>query len=87
MLRLFELLEPLLLILVWIICVYSQFRMLANRKPGVRLFQARVLYCPFLMQFRGQYYLTSKGIFWRNLSWGCFAVFVIGDLLTRFLLD
>ena len=59
-----------------VICVFliSQVLLLVNRKPGVKLFQARLLYFPFMMQFRASYYLTKKGVFWRNVSWVSYVV-------------
>ena len=57
--------------------VVFQFLMLANRKPGVGLFQARFLYIPFNIQFAGNYFLSEKGVFWRNLSWFCLLLIVI----------
>jgi hypothetical protein len=62
---------------LWLLCAISQVVMIFNRKPGVRLFQARLLYNPFLMQFRGRYYLTDRGLFWRNLSWASGAIFAL----------
>lgn len=59
-----------------------QCLMISNRKPEVKLLQARLLYNPFLMQFRGKYYLTEKGIYWRNLSWVFLVIYVIGMHLT-----
>jgi hypothetical protein len=67
--------------------VLTQFCMVANRKPDVKLFQARLLYNPFNVQFQGRYYLTERGIYWRNISWVCFAFFMIGMFLATTFLD
>jgi hypothetical protein len=60
-----------------ILGIIFQILMIANRKPGMALFQERLLFNPFHMQFRGSYYLTSTGIYWRNLSWICCGIFVV----------
>lgn len=65
---------------LWLLCAVSQVLMIINRKPGVRLFQARFLYNPFVMQFSGRAYLTDRGLFWRNLSWFSGAIFVLALL-------
>ena len=28
-------------------------------------------------QWRGKYYLTEKGLYWRNLSWLCIGIFLL----------
>jgi len=65
---------------LFLLCGVSQILMIFNRKPGVRLFQARFLYNPFAMQFRGRIYLTDRGLFWRNLSWISGALFTVAVL-------
>jgi len=70
------------LIVLWIISGVSQLLIIARRKPGIKLFQARLLFNPFLMQFGGHYYLTEAGIFWRNVSWVCTLLFVLGVTAT-----
>ena len=59
----------------------SQFLVIRNRNPEIKLFQLRLLYNPLIMQFRGRYYLTDRGIFWRNVSWLCFVAFMTGMYL------
>ena len=56
----------------------AQVLMILNRKPGVKLFQARFLFDPFTMQYRGRFYLTERGLFWRNVSWASGAIFMLG---------
>jgi len=65
---------------LWLLCLVSQVMMIINRKPSVRLFQARFLYNPFHMQFRGRVFLTARGLFWRNLSWTSGTLFVLALL-------
>jgi hypothetical protein len=69
--------------LLWVIAIVSQILMVIHRKPDVALFQAQLMYNPFLMQIRGTYYLTAKGILWRNVSWVCALIFLL-ILLTVF---
>jgi len=64
-------------VLLWILAVVAQILMVANRKSGVSLFQARLLFNPLIMQFLGRQYLTEKGIFWRNVSWASVAIFLL----------
>ena len=54
--------------LSWIACFVSQLLIMVNRKPGIKLFQLRLVFNPFLIQFGGRYYLTNQGIYWRNVS-------------------
>jgi hypothetical protein len=66
-------------VLAWIVAVIAQFNVIVNRNPGVKLFQARLLFIPFIMQFGGRYFLTNRGMLWRAVSWGCFATFVVAN--------
>jgi hypothetical protein len=69
-----QVLWPLLAIL-WFLGLFFQFLMIANRKPDVKVFDQRLMYNPFNIQFYGDQYLTLKGLKWRNLSWICYGVF------------
>jgi hypothetical protein len=69
-----QVLWPLLAIL-WFLGLFSQFLMIANRKPGVKFFDQRLMYNPFNIQFYGDQYLTLKGLKWRNLSWLYYGAF------------
>ena len=66
---------------LWVLGLIFQVLMIANRKPGVRLFDQRLMYNPFSVQFYGDQYLTVRGLFWRNLSWICYIVFAVVLLL------
>jgi hypothetical protein len=77
-----QVLWPLLAIL-WFLGLFFQFLMIANRKPEVKLFDQRLMYNPFNIQFYGAEYLTLNGLKWRNLSWICYGVFA-GILATIF---
>jgi hypothetical protein len=65
-----------LLASLWFLGLFFQFLMIANRKPGVKFFDQRLMYNPFNIQFYGDQYLTLKGLKWRNLSWICYGAFV-----------
>jgi len=69
-----QMLWPLLAIL-WLLGLFFQFLMIANRKPDVKLLDQRLMYNPFNIQFYGAEYLTLNGLKWRNLSWICYSVF------------
>ena len=62
-------------VLLWIVCAIGQVIIIANRKPAIKLFEPRLLFNPFFLQFGGRYLLTEKGIFWRNVSWTCCILF------------
>jgi hypothetical protein len=68
-------------------CVVCQVLMMINRKPSTKMFSARLLYNPLNMQIRGNYYLTKRGIIWRNISWTCFLLFVMGCFLIDYSID
>ena len=70
-------------LLAWLFAIASQLLMVAHRKPGIKLFEARFLYNPLMMQFWGHYCLTEKGIFWRNFSWFCFGIILICLVVMR----
>ncbi|NTW59028.1 MAG: hypothetical protein HGB21_07765 [Nitrospirae bacterium] len=70
-----QVLWPLLAIL-WFLGLFLPFLMITNRKPAVKVFDQRLMYNPFNIQFYGEQYLTRKGFKWRNLSWLCYGVFV-----------
>ncbi len=63
-------------VLLLAIAIVSQVLMVIHRKPNVALFQVQLMYNPFLMQIGGRYYLTEKGILWRNVSWVCALIFL-----------
>ena len=65
-----------LLALLWVLGIIFQVLMIANRKPGIGLFDRQLMFNPFNVQFFGDEYLTPRGMQWRNLSWFCFGVFV-----------
>ena len=69
-----QVLWPLLAIL-WFLGLFFQFLMIRNRKPGVKVFDQRLTYNPFNVQFFGAEFLTLKGLKWRNLSWICYGAF------------
>ena len=69
-----QLLWPLLAV-SWTAGLVFQVLMIRNRKPGVKLFDQRLLYNPFNVQFYGDEYLTLAGLKWRNLSWICYGAF------------
>jgi hypothetical protein len=56
-------------VVLWILCVVSQFLIIVKRKPGVGLFEPRFVFNPFFLQLGGRRYLTDNGIYWRNVSW------------------
>ncbi|MDA8098329.1 MAG: hypothetical protein M0042_01735 [Nitrospiraceae bacterium] len=62
---------------LWMLGLIFQFLMIANRKPGIKVFDQRLMYNPFNLQFYGAEYLTLTGLKWRNLSWICYGVFVL----------
>ena len=62
---------------LWALGLVFQMLMIANRKQGVKLFDQRLMYNPFNMQFYGDEYLTLKGLKWRNLSWICYGAFAL----------
>jgi hypothetical protein len=64
-----------LLAVMWFLGLFFQMLMIANRKPGVKIFDQRLMYNPFNVQFHGGEYLTLRGLKWRNLSWLCYGVF------------
>ena len=66
-----------ILIILWICGVVFQFLMIRNRKSEIRIFDRRILFNPFNIQFFGEKYLTKEGCHWRNKSWLCFGVFVV----------
>jgi len=68
---------------LWGLGLAFQVLMITNRKPGVKLFDQRLMYNPFNVQFYGDEYLTLAGLRWRNLSWICYGFFaaVLGLLL------
>jgi len=69
------------LLILFILGVIAQMLMIHNRKPGVNLFDRRLLFNPFNIEFFGRKYLTKKGIYWRNKSWLYFGIFVFIILL------
>jgi len=54
--------------------IISLFLMVHHRKVGVRLFDYRLLFNPFNLQFLGIKYLTQEGIYCRNRAWLCFGI-------------
>jgi hypothetical protein len=60
---------------LWCLGLVFQVLMIANRKPGIKLFDQRLMYNPFNVQFYGDEYLTLRGLKWRNLSWLCYGAF------------
>jgi len=62
---------------LWGLGLLFQILMIANRKAGVKLFDQRLMYNPFNVQFYGDEYLTLKGLKWRNLSWICYGAFAV----------
>lgn len=66
-----------ILLVSWVLGIVFQFLMMKNRKKKVKLFEHRILFNPFNLQFFGKKYLTEKGIYWRNKSWIFFSIFVI----------
>jgi hypothetical protein len=60
---------------LWGLGLVFQVLMIKNRKPGVELFDQRLMYNPFNVQFYGDEYLTLRGLKWRNLSWICYGSF------------
>ena len=69
-----QVLWPLLGVL-WTAGLLFQLLMIRNRKPGIKLFDRRLMYNPFNVQFFGSEYLTLQGLRWRNLSWICYSSF------------
>jgi hypothetical protein len=67
----------LLLFVVIILGIVFQLLMIQCRKPEITLFDKKILFNPFNLQFFGQKYLSEKGIYWRNKSWLCFGAFFI----------
>ncbi len=63
------------LAITWLAGLFFQILMIRNRKPDVKLFDHRLMYNPFNVQFYGSEYLTLTGLKWRNLSWICYGVF------------
>ncbi len=72
-----------LLAVMWLAGLFFQVLMIRNRKPGVKLFDERLMYNPFNIQFHGDEFLTLTGLKWRNLSWICYGVFT-GILIAIF---
>ena len=68
--------------ILWTICFVSQFMLIFNRKPGTKLFQLRLIVNPFFMQFGGRYYLSERGIYWRNISWISAVLFAMVIMLS-----
>jgi len=75
-------------ILIWLILfvaliqgIIFQFLMVRYRKPKVKLFDSKILFNPFNVQFFGQKYLTEKGIHLRNKSWLYISVFTVTILI------
>lgn len=64
-----------LLAALWFLGLIFQVLMIVNRKPDVKVFDQRLMYNPFNIQFYGDQYLTLKGLKWRNLSWICYGAF------------
>jgi hypothetical protein len=62
---------------LWCLGLFFQVLMIANRKPEVKLFDQRLMYNPFNVQFYGDTYLTLNGLKWRNLSWICYGAFAV----------
>ncbi len=75
--KLFFITVCLVLLLVFTFVVVCQVLMVRNRKSDINLFDRRILFNPFNIQFFGEKYLTGKGIHWRNKSWLCLGIFVI----------
>ncbi len=63
------------LAVLWFLGLFFQILMIANRKPGIRVFDRQLAFNPFNLQFYGDQFLTLKGLMWRNLSWICYGVF------------
>jgi hypothetical protein len=74
MMNILQVLWPLLGIM-WFAGLFFQLLMIRHRKPGIKLFDQRLMYNPFNLQFHGDEYLTLTGLKWRNLSWLCYLVF------------
>ena len=72
-----------LLGVMWLAGLLFQILMISNRKPGIKLFDERLMYNPFNLQFHGDEFLTLTGLKWRNLSWICYGVFA-GILIAIF---
>ncbi len=72
-----------LLGVMWVAGLFFQILMIRNRKPGVKVFDQRLMYNPFNLQFYGEEYLTLTGLKWRNLSWLCYGIFA-GILIAIF---
>jgi hypothetical protein len=62
---------------LWGMGLVFQILMIVNRKPGVMLFDRRLMFNPFNVQFYGDEYLTLRGLKWRNLSWVCYGAFAV----------
>ena len=74
-------------IYVWFLALISQFLIIANRKPGVGLFEKRVLYNPCFLQFGGRHTLSERGRLWRNVSWASVVIFVLRWLSGAMIVD
>lgn len=57
------------IVLLLLVFNVSQQMILFCRKPGVKLFQLRLLFIPYFIQFLGTAALTDWGMFLRKVSW------------------
>ena len=66
-----------LLLILWASIVFFQILMIRHRNDGIKLFDSRLLFNPFNVQFFGKKYLTDKGLVYRNKSWIASGIFLI----------
>lgn len=60
---------------LFVFALYAQIRMIQNRKE-VSLFDKRILFNPFNIQFFGERYLSDVGLEWRNKAWRSIALVI-----------
>ena len=51
--------------------------MIRNRKSDIKMFDKKLLFNPFNIQFFGDRHLTEKGLYFRNKSWMYLALLII----------
>lgn len=64
------------LVVLFSLGVLLQVLMVRNRKSEIKLFDKKILFNPFNLQLFGNKYLKEKGIYYRNKSWVCIALFI-----------